>query len=50
MKAVAWTDVFNVAVWLSEADYNWFALNALGDGNGIIAGFSALNVLLRNSI
>ena len=43
MKAVAWTDVFNVVVLIAGGLITTaFALNALGDGNGIIAGFSEL--------
>src|SRR5512137_1456025 len=43
MKAVAWTDVFNVFVLiLGGLVTTAFALNALSDGNGIIAGFSEL--------
>jgi len=43
MKAVAWTDVFNVFVLiLGGLITTAFALNALSDGNGIIAGFSEL--------
>lgn len=43
MKAVAWTDVFNVAVLvIGGLITTAFALNALGDGNGMLAGFSEL--------
>ena len=43
MKAVAWTDVFNVVVLvLGGLVTTAFALNALSDGNGILAGFSEL--------
>jgi SSS family solute:Na+ symporter len=43
MKAVAWTDVFNVAVLiLGGLITTAFALNKLSDGNGILAGFSEL--------
>jgi SSS family solute:Na+ symporter len=43
MKAVAWTDVFNVTVLiLGGIITTAFALNTLGDGNGILAGFSEL--------
>ena len=43
MKAVAWTDVFNVFVLiLGGLITTAFALNALSDGNGILAGFSEL--------
>ena len=43
MKAVAWTDVFNVAVLvIGGLITTAFALNALSDGNGVIAGFSEL--------
>ena len=43
MKAVAWTDVFNVVVLIAGGLITTaFALNALSDGNGIIAGFSEL--------
>ena len=43
MKAVAWTDVLNVAVLVFGGLVTTaFALIALGDGNGILAGFSAL--------
>jgi solute:Na+ symporter, SSS family len=43
MKAVAWTDVFNVFVLiLGGLITTAFALNALSGGNGILAGFSEL--------
>src|SRR4030042_708548 len=43
MKAVAWTDVFNVFVLiLGGLITTAFALNALSDGNGILAGFTEL--------
>jgi len=43
MKAVAWTDVFNVVVLIMGGLVTTaFALNALGDGNGLFAGFSEL--------
>jgi solute:Na+ symporter, SSS family len=43
MKAVAWTDVFNVIVLIFGGLITTaFALNALSDGNGIIAGFAEL--------
>ena len=43
MKAVAWTDVINVVVLIFGGLVTTFlALNMLGDGHGIIAGFSEL--------
>ena len=43
MKAVAWTDVINVSVLIfGGLITSAFALNALSDGNGIIAGFAEL--------
>jgi solute:Na+ symporter, SSS family len=43
MKAVAWTDVINVAVLIFGGLVTTaFALNALSGGNGVIAGFSEL--------
>lgn len=43
MKAVAWTDVFNVIVLiLGGLITTGFALNALSDGHGIFSGFSQL--------
>jgi len=43
MKAVAWTDVFNVIVLIAGGLITTaFALNALSDGNGIFAGFAEL--------
>ncbi len=43
MKAVAWTDVFNVFVLiLGGLITTAYSLNALSDGNGIFAGFSEL--------
>ena len=43
MKAVAWTDVFNVIVLIFGGLITTaFALNALSDGNGVIAGFAEL--------
>ena len=43
MKAVAWTDVINVAVLIFGGLVTTaFALNALSDGNGVIAGFAEL--------
>jgi SSS family solute:Na+ symporter len=43
MKAVAWTDVVNVAVLIIGGLFTSFlALNALSDGHGVIAGFSEL--------
>jgi SSS family solute:Na+ symporter len=43
MKAVAWTDVINVAVLIIGGLVTTaFALNALSDGNGVIAGFTQL--------
>jgi SSS family solute:Na+ symporter len=43
MKAVAWTDVINVSVLIFGGLVTTaFALNALGDGNGVIAGFAEL--------
>ena len=43
MKAVAWTDVINVAVLIFGGLITTaFALNALSDGNGVIAGFVEL--------
>jgi len=43
MKAVAWTDVFNVFVLiLGGLVTTALALNALSDGNGMLAGFSEL--------
>jgi SSS family solute:Na+ symporter len=43
MKAVAWTDVFNVIVLISGGLITTaFALNALSDGNGVLAGFAEL--------
>ena len=43
MKAVAWTDVVNVIVLVFGGLVTTaFALNALSDGNGVIAGFEAL--------
>jgi solute:Na+ symporter, SSS family len=43
MKAVAWTDVVNVVVLIFGGLVTTaFALNALSDGNGVIAGFQIL--------
>jgi solute:Na+ symporter, SSS family len=43
MKAVAWTDVINVAVLIFGGLVTTaFALNALSDGHGVIAGFNEL--------
>jgi len=43
MKAVAWTDVINVSVLIFGGLVTTaFALNALSDGNGVIAGFAEL--------
>jgi solute:Na+ symporter, SSS family len=43
MKAVAWTDVMNVAVLIFGGLVTTaFALNALSDGHGVIAGFQQL--------
>jgi SSS family solute:Na+ symporter len=43
IKAVAWTDVINVTVLiLGGLITTAFALNALSDGNGVIAGFAEL--------
>ena len=43
MKAVAWTDVFNVIVLIMGGLVTTaFALNALSDGNGVLAGFTEL--------
>ena len=43
MKAVAWTDVINVTVLIFGGLVTTaFALNALSDGNGVIAGFGEL--------
>jgi solute:Na+ symporter, SSS family len=43
MKAVAWTDVVNVVVLIIGGLITTaFALNALSDGNGVIAGFQLL--------
>jgi SSS family solute:Na+ symporter len=43
MKAVAWTDIINVSVLIFGGLVTTaFALNALSDGNGVIAGFSEL--------
>jgi SSS family solute:Na+ symporter len=43
MKAVAWTDVINVCVLIFGGLVTTaFALNAISDGNGVIAGFSEL--------
>lgn len=43
MKAVAWTDVINVAVLIFGGLVTTsFALNALSDGHGVIAGFAEL--------
>lgn len=43
MKAVAWTDVFNVVILvIGGLITTAFALKALGDGNGILAGLSEL--------
>lgn len=45
MKAVAWTDVMNVAVLIFGGLLTTaFALNALSDGHGVIAGFHQLLV------
>ena len=45
MKAVAWTDVVNVAVLIFGGLVTTaFALNALGDGQGVAAGFQQLLV------
>ena len=45
MKAVAWTDVVNVAVLIIGGLFTSFlALNALSDGHGIIDGFKELLV------
>jgi solute:Na+ symporter, SSS family len=43
MKAVAWTDVINVCVLIFGGLVTTaFALNAISDGNGVIAGFGEL--------
>ena len=43
MKAVAWTDVINVIVLIGGGLVTTFlALNSLGDGHGIVAGFTEL--------
>jgi solute:Na+ symporter, SSS family len=43
MKAVAWTDIINVIVLIFGGLVTTaFALNALSDGNGVIAGFALL--------
>jgi SSS family solute:Na+ symporter len=43
MKAVAWTDVINVAVLIFGGLVTTsFALNAVSDGHGVIAGFAEL--------
>jgi solute:Na+ symporter, SSS family len=43
MKAVAWTDVVNVLVLIFGGLVTTFlALNSLGDGHGIVAGFTEL--------
>jgi SSS family solute:Na+ symporter len=43
MKAVAWTDVINVIVLVFGGLVTTaFALNALSDGNGVLAGFNEL--------
>lgn len=43
LKAVAWTDVVQVFVLIvGGLVTTFFALNAVGDGHGILAGFSAL--------
>ena len=43
MKAVAWTDVLNVIVLIMGGLVTTaFALNALSDGNGVLAGFTEL--------
>jgi SSS family solute:Na+ symporter len=43
MKAVAWTDVINVSVLIFGGLVTTaFALNALSDGHGVIAGFAEL--------
>jgi solute:Na+ symporter, SSS family len=43
MKAVAWTDVINVAVLIFGGLVTTaFALNAISDGHGVIAGFQEL--------
>lgn len=43
MKAVAWTDIINVVVLIFGGLITTaFALNALSDGNGVIAGFAQL--------
>ena len=43
MKAVAWTDVINVSVLIFGGLITTaYALNALSDGNGVIAGFAEL--------
>lgn len=43
MKAIAWTDVVNVAVLIIGGLITTFlALNQLSDGNGVIAGFTEL--------
>jgi SSS family solute:Na+ symporter len=43
MKAVAWTDIVNVVVLIFGGLITTaFALNALSDGNGVIAGFHML--------
>jgi SSS family solute:Na+ symporter len=43
MKAVAWTDVVNVVVLVFGGMVTTaFALNALSDGNGVLAGFEVL--------
>jgi SSS family solute:Na+ symporter len=43
MKAVAWTDIINVAVLVFGGLITTaFALNALSDGNGVVAGFAEL--------
>jgi SSS family solute:Na+ symporter len=43
MKAIAWTDVVNVAVLIIGGLFTTFlALNQLSDGHGVIAGFTEL--------
>ena len=43
MKAVAWTDVINVIVLIIGGLVTTFlAVNAVGDGNGVLAGFAEL--------
>jgi SSS family solute:Na+ symporter len=43
MKAVAWTDVINVIVLIFGGLVTTFlAVNAVGDGNGVLAGFAEL--------